>query len=176
MHRTHPRNARCVGTLAIRLSIVICVWYSVEGGTLFAQSTRAESSDMTIALPDRSSGEPGKLLHDLVQQRVPINAASSVTGSTISEHEERPFRRKPTKNVFVNLSLAILIAALLVVAAILVALSKRRKMLHGNALRTAGTLSPDRCPQIKGLFGNEQLGRESEDLVEESCQTHKPVV
>lgn len=150
-------NVCRVGTLTTGFTIVLCVWCSVGMGTLLAQSTSGVSSDTTMAQPARSADESGTLVHDILQQRVPLNAASTVTGSTIAEHEERPFRRKPKKNVLVDASLAVPITALLVVAVGFVAWIKRRHILHGDALGSVTAFDPGKSLQIESLFTDKHV-------------------
>ncbi len=125
-----------------------------------------------MARPARSADESGTLVHDILQQRVPLNAASTVTGSTIAEHDERPFRRKPKKNVLVDALSGVLFTALLAVAVFLVAWIKRRHMLHGDALGSVATFDPGKNLQIEALFTDKQSDTASEEAREESCQSH----
>lgn len=164
-------NFCLVGTLTTGFTIILCVCCSVGMGTVLAQSASGVS-DTTMTEPARSADEPGTLVHDILQQRVPLNAASTVTGSTIAEHEERPFRRKPKKNVLVDASLAVAITALLVVAVLFVAWIKRRQMLHGGALGSVTTFDPGKSLQIESLFTDKQSDTASEEARQESCQSH----
>jgi hypothetical protein len=159
-----------VGTLTIEFIIVLWVWCSVGMGTLSAQPTSGVSSNTTMAQSPRSAAESDTLVHDILQERVPLNAASTVTGSTLTQHEERPFRRKPKKNVLVDASLAVPITALLVVAVFLVARIKRRHMLNGDALGSVTAFDPGKSLQIESLSTDKQFHTASEEAREESCQ------
>lgn len=161
-----------VGTITIGFISVLCVWYFASMKTLSAQSTSGLSSDATIAPSFRSAAESDTLVRDVLQGRVALNAASTVTGSTLSQHEERPFRRKPKKNVLVDVSLAVPITALFVVVILLVAWIKRRHMLHRRALESATTCDPGKSLRIESLFTDEQCDTASEEAREESCQPH----
>ena len=149
---------------------VLCLWYSVGMRALPAQSTRGLSSDTTLAPSPRPAAESDTLLRDILQERVALAAASTVTGSTLSQHEERPFRRKPRKNVLVDASLAVPITALLVVAVVLGAWIKRRHVLHGAALGSVTAFDPGKSLRIESISTDTQIDTASEEAREESCQ------
>jgi hypothetical protein len=164
-------NVGLVGTLAAGFTIVLCVLCFVGMGTLLAQSTRGVSSDTSTTQPPRSVEESGTLVHDIIQQRMPLNAAATVTGSSIAEHDERPFRRKPKKNVLVDALSAVLFTALLVVAVFLVAWIRRRHMLPCDALASVATFDPAKKLHIESFFIDKQSDTASEEAREESCQS-----
>lgn len=158
------------GTVAIGLVSVLCVWHSIGMRTLSAQSTNRLSSDTAAASSSRPAAESDTLVRDILQGRVALNAESSPPDSTLLQHEERPFRRKPRKNVLVDVSLAVPIAALFVVVALLVAWIKRRHRLHRRAPGSPTAFDRNRCQQLESPFTGEQGDTASEEAREELCQ------
>ena len=166
-----PKMCR-VGTLTVEFIIVLWVWCSVGMETLSAQPTSGVSSDTTMAQSPTSAVESDTSVDDILQGRVPLNVASTVTRSTLTQHEERPFHRKPRKNLLVDASLAVPITALFVVAVLLVAWIRRRHMLHRRARGSVTAFDLGKSLRIESLFADEQLDIASEEAREESCQPH----
>jgi hypothetical protein len=174
LRKSASRQKCRVGTLTVELIIVLCLRCLVGMGTLSGQSTSGVSSDTTMAQSPRSAAEPETLGHDILQKKVPLSVASTVTESTVVQHEERPFRRKPRKDVFVGASASVLIMAFLAVAVILAAGIRRRHALHDAPMGSVTTHDSGNVMQIESPFSDEQFDAASEDAraVEESCQPH----
>ena len=109
-------------------------------------------------------------MRDILQDRVTLNAASTVTGSTLSQHEERPFRRKPKKNVLVDESLAVPITAFFIVVVLLATWINRRHLLHSRASGSATASDPSEGVQIGSPVTDAECDTASEEAREEACQ------
>lgn len=123
-----------------------------------------------MAQSPKPAADSDTLVHDILEERVSLNAASTVTESTVVQHEERPFRRKPKKDVLVDASVAVLITALFVVAIILVAWIRRRHALHDGPLGSVTTFDSGKSMQIESPFTDAQFDTAAEAATEESCQ------
>jgi hypothetical protein len=150
--------------------LVLCAWCFVGMGILLAQSTIRASPETTMIQLRGSAADSSTLVQDVLQERVPLKAESTVTESTVVQHEERPFRRKPKKNVLVDSSLVIVIAALIVVAAFLMAWIKRRYGLRGSSLGSVTAFDTSGSLEIENVFADDQFDTPSEEAREKSCR------
>lgn len=149
----------------IKLRTVLYGWCFLGAGILLAQSTVGVPPDTTRTQTIGSVADSGTLVHDILQQRVPLNAASTVTESTVVQHSERPFRRKPRKNVLVDVSLIV------VSAAVGVAWLKRRHGLLGRWLGRVAARNTSGSLRIETLIVDEQVGAPSEAAREECVKS-----
>jgi hypothetical protein len=158
------------GTITIGLIGILWVSHSVGMRTLSAQSTTGLSSGPAAASSRPPVAESDTLVHDILEGRVALNAESSPPGSTLAQHDQRPFRRKPRKNVLVDVSLRVPIAALFVVVALLVAWMKRRHRLHRHALGLATASDRSKGQQLNFPLTDAQCDTASQEAREELCQ------
>jgi hypothetical protein len=152
--------------LMINLCTVLLGWCFLGAGIVLAQSTVGVPPEATKAETIRSVADSGTLAHDILQQRVSLNAASTVTESTVVQHSERPFRRKPRKNVLVDVSLIVVVCA-----AVGVAWVKRRHTLRGRRHGRVAARDTGGSLQIETHIVDAQRGAPSDGAREECVKS-----
>jgi hypothetical protein len=163
----------CVSRLLIPTGI-LSVWVLGNLGTSLAQSSPVVPPSGSVASPSGPSTQSSRPIPDshaladaIVQHGVMLNAASSVTDSSLTQYERRVPQRRKTK---MNMSLGVpTILAILVMIAGAIRLratlaGRRRRILAGrNIAEECRALSPMGAPVrvLSGVASEVSIASES---------------